>query len=151
MKAIIACDPLGGIGYQNKLPWDKIQGDLPKFKQLTMNQVVVMGRNTWDSLPKKPLTGRLNLVITTKEIYMPPGAIAIRNLDHFTIFHDAWVIGGASLINSCWHMLDEIHLTKTFTKYDCDTFIDLLYLSEHYDKASEETNQDHVYQIWKRK
>ena len=65
MKAIIACDPNGGIGYKNKLPWINIQGDLPRFKKLTNGQVIVMGRNTWDSLQKKPLTQRFNFIITT--------------------------------------------------------------------------------------
>jgi dihydrofolate reductase len=55
MKLIVACDPKGGIGYNNKLPWSNIQGDLPRFKNLTQGQVVVMGRNTWDSLPKKAI------------------------------------------------------------------------------------------------
>lgn len=44
MKLIIACDPKGGIGYQNKLPWDKLQGDLPRFKELTTGKIVLMGR-----------------------------------------------------------------------------------------------------------
>ena len=35
MKLILACDPNGGIGYQNKLPWTNIRGDLPRFKRLT--------------------------------------------------------------------------------------------------------------------
>ena len=43
MRLIIACDPNGGIGYKNKLPWHKIEGDLPRFKRLTENKIVVMG------------------------------------------------------------------------------------------------------------
>ena len=50
MKLIIACDPKGGIGYNGKLPWTNLQGDLPRFKALTSNQVVLMGRKTWESL-----------------------------------------------------------------------------------------------------
>ena len=38
MKLIIACDPKGGIGYKDKLPWNRIQGDLPRFKKLTENK-----------------------------------------------------------------------------------------------------------------
>lgn len=151
MKAIIACDPKGGIGYENKLPWDKIQGDLPRFKRLTMDQVVVMGYNTWESLPKKPLNGRLNFVVTSKELELPAGAIAVPELNHFTVFCNAWVIGGASLLNSCWEMIDELHLTKTSVEYTSDTFIDLGYIEQHYDMMHSETHIDHVYQIWKRK
>lgn len=151
MKAVIACDPKGGIGYENKLPWSKIQGDLPRFKRLTDGQVIVMGRNTWDSLPRQPLLGRLNFVVTSKDVVMPIGAIAINNLNHFTEFKNAWLIGGAKLINTHWHLIDEVHLTKTFAEYTCDTYIDLLYLEQNYTLESSEDNEDHVYQIWKRK
>jgi len=151
MKAVIACDPKGGIGYENKLPWSNIQGDLPRFKYLTQGQVVVMGRNTWESLPKKPLLGRLNFIVTSKNLVLPFGAIQVPNLNHFTEYKDAWLIGGSQLINSAWHMIDEIHLTKTFTEYTCDTFIDLLYLEKNYTCWFSEKHSDHVYQIWKRK
>jgi dihydrofolate reductase len=151
MKAIIACDPKGGIGYNNKLPWSKIQGDLPRFKKLTDKQVVVMGRNTWDSLPKKPLIGRLNFVVTSNRLELPFGAIAVPNLNHFGEFKEAWLIGGAQLINSSWHMIDEVYLTKTLTEYTCDSFIDLLYLNTNYTQTFNQFNGDHVYQIWKRK
>lgn len=151
MKAVIACDPKGGIGYENKLPWDKIRGDLPRFKQLTDGQVVVMGRNTWDSLPKQPLLGRLNFVVTSKDTVLPFGAIAVNNMNHFTEFKNSWLMGGAKLINTHWHMIDEVHLTKTFAEYTCDTFIDLLYLEQNYTCWFSEDHEDHVYQIWKKK
>ena len=66
MKLILACDPKGGIGYKNKLPWNKIQGDLPRFKRLTDDCIIVMGRKTWESLPVKPLPNRTNLIITSQ-------------------------------------------------------------------------------------
>jgi len=150
MKLIVACDPKGGIGYNNKLPWSNIQGDLPRFKHLTANQVVVMGRNTWESLPKKPLLGRLNFVVTSQNLLLPNGAIQVPNLNHFTEYKDAWLIGGAKLINSSWHMIDEVHLTQTLSEYPCDTFIDLLYLKQKFMKISAEYCADHTYEIWKR-
>lgn len=151
MKLILACDKNGGIGYKNKLPWTNIQGDLPRFKELTNGKVVVMGRKTWDSLPKKPLPGRLNFVVSTTDISLPNGAVKIINLNHFYNYPDAWLIGGASLVNYSWDMIHEVHLTKTFAKYTCDRYIDLLYLTHQFDCVSEETHSDHVYQIWKRK
>lgn len=150
MKLIIACDPNGGIGYENKLPWSKIEGDLPRFKALTTGKVVFMGRNTWESLSAKPLPNRINIVITSKVIddvrTMP--RISVRD----NIFYkDAWIIGGAKLIDTHWWCIDEIHLTKTFTEYTCDASIDLLYLEKVFTLVSEENFSDHVYQIWKRK
>lgn len=151
MKLIVACDPNGGIGYNNKLPWSKIEGDLPRFKRLTDSQVVVMGSNTWDSLPRKPLIGRLNFIVTSKSLSLPFGAIAVPNLNHFGEFKNAWLIGGAQLINSSWHLIDEVHLTLTFAEYTCDTFIDLLKLSKEFTCNEIESFSDHTYQIWRRR
>lgn len=151
MKLIVACDPKGGIGYQNKLPWSNIQGDLPRFRKLTTNGVVVMGRNTWDSLPRKPLPNRLNFIVTSQDLTLPRGAIAVSDLNHFTEYKDAWLIGGAQLINSSWDMIHEIHLTVTFAEYTCDTFINLIKLSNEYTCNQLEDYPDHSYQIWKRK
>lgn len=150
MKLILACDPNGGIGYENKLPWTKIQGDLPRFKELTSGKIVVMGRNTWDSLPKKPLPNRLNVVVTsTPNKVEGKNIVVTSNTDSFTDFH--WLIGGAQLINSCWEQIDEIHLSRVHTHYTCDTFIDLVYLETNYSRTYSEVFSDHTYEIWKRK
>jgi dihydrofolate reductase len=150
MKAIIACDPNGGIGYEGRLPWSVIQGDLSRFRNLTDGQVIVMGRNTWDSLPKKPLPNRLNIVVSYRDLALPNGAIRTSNINHFRHYHSAWLIGGARLIESCWDMISIIHLSKTYTQYDCDTFIDLRKLQREFTQATCEEFIDHTYEIWKR-
>lgn len=151
MKLIVASDPKGGIGFNNKLPWSKLRGDLPRFKSLTNDGVIVMGRNTWDSLPKKPLEGRLNFVVTSRKLDLPNGAIAVPNLNHFKEYKNVWMIGGAQLINTSWHMIDEVHLTRTLDQYYCDTFIDLAYVEDNYICTYDELHSDHVYEVWKRK
>ena len=57
--------PEFGIGFENQLPWH-IPADLKRFSSITTNNIVVMGRKTWESLPEKmrPLPNRLNIVIT---------------------------------------------------------------------------------------
>ena len=150
MKLIIACDPKGGIGFDGKLPWSKIEGDLPRFKELTMGKVVFMGRNTYESLPKKPLPNRINVVVTSKIIEGVKTIPNISIMDSIN-YKDAWIIGGAELVNTSWWCIDEIHLTKTFTEYTCDTFIDLLYLEKIFKLDYVEGHNDHEYQIWKRK
>ena len=57
--------PEYGIGSDNKLPWH-ISQDLKRFKELTTNKIVIMGRKTWDSLPDsfRPLPNRFNIIIT---------------------------------------------------------------------------------------
>jgi dihydrofolate reductase len=151
MKLIVACDPNGGIGYENGLPWSKIQGDLPRFKELTTGHVVIMGRNTWDSLPKKPLPKRENIVIASNLDGLDSVITSSNPNEIDKLYPDSWLIGGAMLINSCWPLIDEIHLTKTFTEYTCDTFIDLIQLESNYSLISTEQFEDHEYQIWRKK
>lgn len=151
MKLIVACDPRGGIGYENKLPWSKIQGDLPRFKSLTDGNVIVMGRNTWESLPKKPLSGRLNFVITRQNLTLPWGAFSVSDINQFIDFKNCWLIGGAQLINSSWHLIDEIYLTKTLVEYKCDTWIDLSYIEDNFKCTHTENNEDHIFQKWQKK
>lgn len=150
MKLIVACDPKGGIGYNGKLPWDKIHGDLPRFKELTTGKIVVMGRKTFESLPVKPLPNRINVVISSKEI---AGVTVYSNLPETDTLelHDAFLIGGAQLINSSWHLIDEIYLTKTFVEYKCDCFIDLKYIYRHFTCSSLKNESDHTFEIWKRR
>lgn len=64
---IIATDLDMGIGKENTIPWN-FPSDLKNFKKITSHQVVVMGKNTWDSLPIKPLPNRINIVISQKLI-----------------------------------------------------------------------------------
>lgn len=154
MKLIIACDPNGGIGYKNRLPWTNIQGDLPRFKRLTDGQTVIMGRNTWDSLPKKPLPGRINIVVSSRELEAEHhNVIRASELDNWNRPDDVsfWLIGGAKLIEQYWKEIDEIHLTKTYDLYTCDTYIDLLYIESNFTRTWSEVLPDHKYEIWKRK
>lgn len=150
MKLIVACDPKGGIGYDNRLPWSKIEGDLPRFKELTTGKNVVMGKRTWESLPKKPLPNRNNYVLSSAAI---PGAVTMSDIKLLpnTAGNDAWIIGGGNVIKQCWDLIDEVHLTKTFTEYTCDTFIDLVQLQNEFMCWFKEDHTDHSYEIWKRK
>ena len=60
---VVAIADNGVIGNQGAIPWH-ISEDLKRFKALTMGHTIVMGRKTWDSLPRKPLPGRVNVVVT---------------------------------------------------------------------------------------
>ena len=132
MKLVIACDKNGGIGYNNQLPWKKIEGDLPRFKRLTEGNVVVMGRKTWESLPWKPLPNRIHFIVTNGIGFYPNGCFTIPNLSYIGNFNNAWIIGGSQLIESSWKHIDEIHLTQTFQEYNCDRFIDLNYIKDNF-------------------
>ena len=150
MKLIVACDPKGGIGYNNKLPWNNLRGDLPRFKALTTGKVIIMGRNTWESLPKKPLPNRINVVMTSKDIEGVTTLTGLPDKDTMDLA-DVWMIGGARSINTSWHLINEVHLSRTFAEYTCDTFIDLVKLEREFLCWFKENNIDHSYEIWKRK
>ena len=155
MKLILAVEPNGGIGYQNKLPWSNIQGDLLRFKTLTYGKMIIMGRNTWESLPKKPLRDRLNVIVTSSELNgdYATNVIAIQNIESLSDFKldDAWIIGGAKLIESYWNAIHRIHLTRVHQQFDCDVFIDLVNLAIDFNLVSSEQCIDHTYEIWERK
>jgi dihydrofolate reductase len=110
-----------------------------------------MGRNTWLSLPKKPLPNRLNIIVSNTKLDLPDGAIQTNNINHFKTFNNGWLIGGASLITSCWHLIDEIHLSRTNNQYTCDTFIDLDKIQQQFIQEQSTVWEDHTFEIWKRK
>lgn len=170
MKAILACTPKGGIGYENKLPWSRLDGDLSRFKELTLDQFVIMGRNTWQSLPLRPLPNRHNVVVTSTPLVnypskdpakqwqsavlfnaLHPNTLSVESPERFNNQDNAWIIGGAKLINSSWHLIDELHLSVTKDDYKCDTFIDLDYITANFKKIHSDDCRDHTYEIWKRK
>ena len=81
INMILAADEIGGIGFKNGLPWPKIKEDLNWFRQLTEENVIVMGSTTWKSLGiHAPLKHRHNYVISSthsKDDF--PGCFAVRN------------------------------------------------------------------------
>jgi dihydrofolate reductase len=106
-----------------------------------------MGRNTWDSLPKKPLPNRINIVVTSRP-FVEHGVATINKLLNYSDSY--WLIGGAKLIEQAWPYINEIHLTKVYDHYTCDTFIDLLYIEHNFTRTWSEMFPDHTYEIWKR-
>jgi dihydrofolate reductase len=135
---VAAIDKNNGIGLNNSIPW-KLKADLEHFRQLTTTaadnkiNAVIMGANTWQSLPKKfkPLPKRLNIVLSPKKIKLPAGVLyfnslenALANLDRQNKVDKIFVIGGAYLytqaINSpaCAYL----ELTEIEQNFACDKF-----------------------------
>lgn len=130
---IIACDLNGGIGINNKIPWN-IPSDLQKFKHITMDQTVVMGRNTFESLPShvKPLPGRVNIVVTHVPDISHPSVYCtdVKRLRQFirdggTDDQDMYIIGGSSIIRELFDTIDVFYLTHVMASFQCDTFVNL--------------------------
>lgn len=73
VNIIVAAGKDGAIGKAGNLIW-RIPADLRHFKALTMGHPIIMGRKTWESLPKRPLPGRRNIVVTRNAAFEAPGA-----------------------------------------------------------------------------
>ena len=84
ISLVVARASNGVIGRDGDLPW-RLRSDLQRFKAITVGKPCLMGRKTWESLPLKPLPGRLNLVMTRDESYeadgMAKGALVCSTLD----------------------------------------------------------------------
>ena len=110
---IWAQDKNGGIGKNGKLPWH-ISEDLKNFKKLTLNSTILMGRNTWESLPLKPLPYRRNIVLTSKPIVNVETYNSIT--DCFEVLYkdgieEIYIIGGSQLYSTFIHNAIELHIT----------------------------------------
>ncbi|AUS02619.1 dihydrofolate reductase [Vibrio phage 2.275.O._10N.286.54.E11] len=139
ISIIVACDSNGGVGKDNAIPWlGKHPEDLKFFADKTKNNVVVMGNNTWLSLPPKsrPLPNRLNAVVTSSyneeyhtgasTLILPhPTANIAARIESLDIIHEdkeIFVIGGPTLWNETINIVDKIYVTAIPGTYDCDVF-----------------------------
>ncbi len=145
-SVIAACTLDGGIGYQQKIPWH-LKMELHLFRAITTHtqdsnrvNAVIMGRKTWESLPKKPLSCRFNIVVSKSLIYLR-NAIVVRSfqdalgvISHLKQVENTFVIGGSELYDiavrheSCM----SIFLTKIEITVPCDRFFPLQYVHDHF-------------------
>lgn len=115
IAAIVAVDKNFGIGYQGQL-LEHIPEDIKFFKNKTSYSIVIMGRKTYDSLPKKPLPNRLNIVISNKYSGCAEGTIFMTyeecklRIESGQI-QDAFIIGGESIYRQFLSYCDMIYLT----------------------------------------
>jgi len=143
IRAILAHDANWGIGKNGDLPWPKNSEDMKWFKETTSGDVVIMGRNTWDSLPFKPLPNRTNVIVTTQDIKGALGNIVVDMRSLLKILpqikfanKDIWVIGGAQLVEGMMPYIDELWLNNVQGDYNCDTFLPKEQITEQFSAAS---------------
>ena len=121
----------GVIGHNNQLPWHLPQ-DLAHFKAHTNGCPVVMGRNTWDSLPPafRPLPGRLNLVVSRNAALSIDGAQVCNSVEqalltcaqHTPSPPEVWVIGGAQIYAQAMPLAIRAIITHLHADYPGDAF-----------------------------
>ena len=121
LTLVLAIAKNGVIGRDNDLPW-RLSSDMKRFKAATIGKPVLMGRKTWVSLPRKPLPGRQNLVLSRDGGFRPEGAWSYTALDAMLAAGRAMaeaegadevcVIGGAHLFEQTLSLADRIVLTE---------------------------------------
>ena len=122
LTLILARAANGVIGKGGGIPWH-ISDDLQRFKALTLGKTIVMGRKTWDSLPKKPLPGRRNIVVTRDETWRADGAENM-GMEKALALPEAVVIGGAEIYRAALAQADRIELTEVHKAFDGDARFD---------------------------
>eukprot|EP00933_Yihiella_yeosuensis_P055520 TRINITY_DN5433_c1_g1_i1.p1 TRINITY_DN5433_c1_g1~~TRINITY_DN5433_c1_g1_i1.p1 ORF type:complete len:500 (-),score=109.72 TRINITY_DN5433_c1_g1_i1:392-1891(-) len=146
VSVIVATTPKNGIGKDGALPW-RLPEDMQYFKKVTMaveseagkQNAVIMGRKTWDSIPEKfrPLTGRLNVVLTSKAAEAgfsapyPEGvlvassvAAAVKMLEARSDVGEAFVIGGSAAYKEAIELpcCVRLYITRIAKEFECDAF-----------------------------
>lgn len=182
MKIIVALSKHNnGIGIDNKIPW-YIKTDLNYFKDTTSylkytnnnpnnlktttyKNMVVMGRKTWDSIPKKykPLENRINIVLSTntnqdfidsieqyKDTFVKHSfdeIISICNLNSQFKFGDIFIIGGSTIYNEAIrsNLVSDIYITEIYEKYECDTYFPVINSKYKLYEISKFHNENDIY------
>ncbi len=114
ISLVVAHDEHRLIGIDGDLPW-RLPNDLAHFKRLTLGKIVLMGRKTWESLPKRPLPERENWVLSRDASFTAAGATVFSTLDatlKAAEGRELVVIGGAELFARTLPLAQTIHLTE---------------------------------------
>jgi dihydrofolate reductase len=124
---VLAMAENGVIGRNGAIPW-RIADDMKRFKALTVGKAVVMGRKTWDSLPRKPLVDRINIVVTRQPGWSADGAVTASSfedaLGKATNAADVMVIGGGEIYRQALARADRIELTEVQRAFEGDAHFD---------------------------
>jgi dihydrofolate reductase len=159
VSLILASTSDGGIGYMGSLPWPHISEDMRWFRKHTQNQIVVMGRTTWDD-PKmpKPLPNRVNCVVTHRELICPgvrqitgDFSVEIKSLQHEFPEKSIFFIGGKTIVEQSLSFVSTIYLTIVHGSYLTDVNVDLNALLFNFECISKNNGEIcSFYHLWRR-
>jgi dihydrofolate reductase len=125
VSIIVAVSDDWGIGKNNELLWH-IPEDLVRFKRLTMGKCVIMGKKTWESLPKKPLPGRSNIVLTDIPYECIDCSITAYSIEDALSKcgkdEEVFVIGGGSVYSQFMPVADKLYITHVHKKAPADVW-----------------------------
>jgi dihydrofolate reductase len=119
----------GIIGADGGLPWH-LPSDLKRFKETTFGKPIIMGRKTWESLPRRPLPGRVNIVVTRQKNFTAEGAVVAASVDAAIAaagdVPEICVIGGGEIYRMFLPIADRIYLTEVDIDVQGDTYAPVL-------------------------
>jgi dihydrofolate reductase len=125
VSVIVAADRGGLIGSGGGIPW-RIPEDLRRFRRMTMGRLVIMGRKTFEALPRT-LDGRRIVVMTRNAAYVPPpGAVAARTVEEalsLAAGEEAFVAGGAQVYGAFFPRATTFHLTSVEGSFEGDAWL----------------------------
>ena len=155
VSLIVAKSKNNVIGNKGRIPW-YIPNDLKRFKELTTNNVVIMGRKTFESLPKeyRPLPNRVNIILSNDKSYNKNCCIVCDNLK--TAIKKAgnnkkiFIIGGGEVYKEGLKYADRVYVTEVDGEFEGDTYSPKL--NSHWKEVNREEKEgyrfiDLVYNI----
>ena len=130
IQAVAAVDLGWLIGQGGSLPW-RLPEEFRHFKAVTMGRPLIMGRLTWESLPKRPLPGRLNIVLTRRRGYQAPGASVCADLESalalaLEAHEDVMIIGGQQIYELAMPRVERVLLTVVHARLEGDAWFPAL-------------------------
>lgn len=135
LALVVAMSDNGVIGKDGGLPWH-LRSDLKRFKEITLNKPILMGSNTWDSLPKKPLPGRLNLVLSRDPRFEADGGVICSSLFEALDIarehaidegcEEICVIGGANIYEQTLPKADRLYVSHVHATVEGDAHFPLI-------------------------
>ena len=136
------------IGKANNLPWH-LPADLKHFRQLTTGHAVVMGKRTFESLPKGPLPNRKNIVLTSvMSEGVNKGYFEADSLEDavYLCEHEekVFIIGGATVYKQCIDKVNTMYITWIHNKFSADTFFPQINLDEWKEVSREDHDADEL-------
>ncbi len=159
ISIIVAVSEDWGIGKNNDLLWH-IPEDLKRFKRLTFGNTIIMGKKTWESLPRKPLPGRKNIVLTDDPrecIECSVTAYSVEDaLSKCEKEEEIFVIGGGSVYRQFMPMADKLYITHVHKKAPADIYFPEIdpgiweIVDKEEFKGSNNSDISYTYAIYKR-
>ena len=125
ISIIVAVSDDWGIGMNNELLWH-IPEDLKRFKKLTMGKTIIMGKRTWESLPRRPLPGRKNIVLTDIPDECIDGSVTAYTIEDALSKcvqdEEIFIIGGGMVYRQFMPIADRLYITHVHKKAPADVW-----------------------------